>query len=81
MGKMTNCPWKVVDARFIEKNMGFKNVVLLNDFAATGYGILEVKKSDVYATNDVPRTIGANMCVLGAGTGLGNCYMVSQAKK
>ena len=36
-------------------------------------------KSDIYNINSTAqRKIGKNMCVLGAGTGLGNCYMVSQ---
>lgn len=76
---LSNCPWGKLDAESVEDHFGFRKVILLNDFNATGYGILEARKSDIYKINPkVAREIGKNMCVLGAGTGLGNCYMVSQ---
>ncbi len=53
-------------------------MIVINDFNATGYGILEAKKDEIFPITKVKRQIGKNMCVLGAGTGLGNCYMVSQ---
>jgi len=45
--KSSNNPW-YIHADEIIKDFAFKKVVILNDFNATGYGVLETKKDEVF---------------------------------
>lgn len=73
----TNLPWKV-DGRSLGKAMKIPHVVLLNDLVALGWGALHAKKSQLIALNGtkLPATKGANLCILAAGTGLGEAALV-----
>jgi len=72
---LTNLPWRV-DADEIGRQCGIPKVVLINDFEAIGYGIEALDAADI-ATLQAGRPVaGAPRAVLGAGTGLGVCFLV-----
>lgn len=73
----TNLPWPV-DGDAVAARFGFRHVVVLNDFAAQALGILEVPSEDLVPLNPdaespVPE---APIAVIGAGTGLGEAYLL-----
>jgi glucokinase len=52
----------------------------MNDFVANGYGLLTLNHSDandVLVLQDVPPIFGAPLACIGAGTGLGECFVTS----
>lgn len=61
----------------LERELGIKTVRLINDFAAMGYGLLTLKPHEYVVVNDVPREEGAPIATIGAGTGLGECYLTA----
>jgi glucokinase len=75
---VTNLSWQL-DARQMETDLGIAKIRLINDFAAVGYGILALGPDDVVILQDRPTTPHAPIAVLGAGTGLGEALLVSQA--
>uniref|UniRef100_A0A7S3PDE4 Glucokinase n=1 Tax=Amphora coffeiformis TaxID=265554 RepID=A0A7S3PDE4_9STRA len=83
--KLTNLGGLLIDGNAIQadtKNAYLKHVkrvFVINDFVAQGYGCLTLKASEVRHLNGPnvkPETLttGPKVCV-GAGTGLGECYM------
>ncbi|TMW55705.1 hypothetical protein Poli38472_010587 [Pythium oligandrum] len=68
--------WKI-DGPGLERELGIKTVKLINDFAAMGYGLLTLKPHEYIVVNDVPREEGAPIATIGAGTGLGECYLTA----
>ncbi|RLN37644.1 hypothetical protein BBJ28_00007332 [Nothophytophthora sp. Chile5] len=68
--------WKI-DGPGLEKELGITTVKLINDFAAMGYGLLTLKPHEYIVLNDVPREEGAPIATIGAGTGLGECYLTA----
>jgi len=66
----------IIDIHDIIQTTGLKNVVLINDFEAVGYGIDEIdKKSLVIINKGTPRNLGVKG-IIGAGTGLGKSFFV-----
>jgi len=60
------------------KELGLKRVQLINDFVALGYGLLTVDRSnpnEVCVLQDAPVQPGAPIATIGAGTGLGECFL------
>lgn len=74
---LTNLSW-VLDGRRLEQDLGIAKVSLINDFAAIGYGVLELKPEDIHSLQDVPRDKTAPIAILGAGTGLGEGFVIPQ---
>ena len=73
--RLTNLPW-VVDADALGVRLGIPRVSLVNDFAAVGYGIEALSREGDLATLQAGRVVpGAPIAVLGAGTGLGICFL------
>lgn len=73
----TNLPWKL-DADALEKALGIPHVRLINDFQAVGYGIEALGPNDMVMLqqgNPVPQ---GTRVVIGAGTGLGQGFLVWQ---
>ncbi|KAL3660389.1 hypothetical protein V7S43_014542 [Phytophthora oleae] len=66
--------WKI-DGASLEKQLGIKQVKLINDFAAMGYGLLTLRPHEYIVLNDVPKDETAPMATIGAGTGLGECFL------
>jgi len=48
---------------------------------AVGYGLLALKPTDVIVLNDVPVTPSAVKACIGAGTGLGECFLTFNGKQ
>jgi glucokinase len=73
--KTTNLPW-IVDAREIADKIGLPAVELVNDLAATAYGIAELTPADLETLNGGDPAIGGNLAVIAAGTGLGEAGLI-----
>ncbi len=76
--ELTNLGWKLSETR-LSQALNLKQVTLINDFAAIGYGIPGLAPqdlSDLQAGEAVPT---APIAVIGAGTGLGQCFVIPQA--
>ncbi|MBD2180702.1 glucokinase [Planktothrix sp. FACHB-1355] len=75
--KLTNLTW-ALDAKRLEKELGIGSIVLINDFAAVGYGVLGLTESDLHTLQDRQPQPDAPIAVIGAGTGLGQGFLVPQ---
>lgn len=65
----TNLAW-TVDAQNIQKHLGIKSCVLMNDLEAKAYGIRVLKKDELFCLNKGKEQKG-NRALIAAGTGLG----------
>lgn len=74
--QVTNLPWHIHAAE-IESLHGIKRVLLCNDFEAIGYGIADLQDEDLLVLQAGEPQPGAR-AVIGAGTGLGQAYLVEQ---
>lgn len=72
---LTNLAW-VLDARRLEEELAIAKVTLINDFAAVGYGILGLDSDDVSTLQSVTPQSEAPIALLGAGTGLGQGFLI-----
>jgi glucokinase len=50
-------------------------VLLVNDFTAMGYGLLTLRDDECVVINNVPPKEGGVIATIGAGTGLGQCFL------
>lgn len=66
-----------IDGRAISVGLGIPKVRLINDFEAQGYGLLTLRDSEKRKLNDGVPQPGAPIACVGAGTGLGECYLTS----
>jgi glucokinase len=73
--KTTNLPW-FLDEQNLAKSLDVKSVCLLNDLAATAYGMLFLSPSQMAVLNQghPPKKKG-NIAVVAAGTGLGEAFL------
>lgn len=74
---LTNLNW-FLEARRLEKELAIARISLINDFAAVGYGILGLETTDLYTLQEVTPQPDAPIAVLGAGTGLGEGFLIQQ---
>jgi glucokinase len=65
----SNLPW-IIEASKLSRELGIKNVSLINDLEATGWGISTLEEKDIVTLNAGKGSVG-NQAVLAAGTGLG----------
>eukprot|EP00477_Mikrocytos_mackini_P000291 GAHX01000307.1.p1 GENE.GAHX01000307.1~~GAHX01000307.1.p1 ORF type:complete len:374 (+),score=71.80 GAHX01000307.1:63-1184(+) len=72
--KMTNSPW-IISKSELEKDTPLSYVHIQNDFKSVGYGILDLFPSEYLTLHDVPVIPGKVIAVIGAGTGLGQCFI------
>jgi glucokinase len=57
-------------------SLGIKRVKLINDFLAVGYGLLTLShENDCLVLQQGHRNLSAPIACIGAGTGLGQCYL------
>lgn len=75
--ELTNLKWSL-DAKALEQKLGIAQVSLINDFAANGYGILGLTDSDLHVLQDAPARPQAPIGIIGAGTGLGEAFLIPQ---
>ncbi|MDJ0520118.1 MAG: glucokinase [Trichodesmium sp. MO_231.B1] len=76
--KLTNLPW-MLDAKLMEKELDISHIILINDFEAVGYGILGLTADDLETLQPGEPLADAPIAVLGAGTGLGECFLIRGA--
>lgn len=72
---LTNCPW-VVRPGSIIRDLGFRDVVVLNDFEAQALAVVALDKAHMQQIGGEAPMDGAARVVLGPGTGLGVAGLV-----
>ena len=77
---LTNLHW-VLDTKRLEVELDIPKVSLINDFAANSFGILGLKDFDVHTLQSGEAREDAPIAVIGAGTGLGEAFLIPQGKK
>jgi len=75
VSSLTNLSWLLEGDR-LEHELGISRVSLINDFAAVGYGILGMEVEDLHTLQSVPAKADAPIAVIGAGTGLGQGFLI-----
>lgn len=75
--KLTNLTW-FLDTKRLEQELEIPTISLINDFAAVGYGILGLQPADLYTLQPGKPQPNAPIAVIGAGTGLGQGFLIQQ---
>ncbi|MEA5617619.1 glucokinase [Cronbergia sp. UHCC 0137] len=75
--KLTNLAW-YLDTTRLSLQLGIPAISLINDFAAVGYGIFGLSKKDLLTLQPGLHQPEAPMAVIGAGTGLGQGFLIKQ---
>lgn len=75
--KLTNLAW-FLDTERLQQDLGIPHVSLINDFAAVGYGVLGLDKQDLLTLQDGKPNVEAPIAIIGAGTGLGQGFLIKQ---
>ncbi|MBX3596665.1 MAG: glucokinase [Rhizobiaceae bacterium] len=78
--KLTNCPW-VVRPRTMIAGLGFRDVVLLNDFEAQALAVIALGSQHLEKIGGGEVEKDAPRVVLGPGTGLGVAGLIHSAGK
>ncbi|MES1205743.1 MAG: glucokinase [Pseudomonadota bacterium] len=73
--RATNLPW-IVDGRALSQRLGIARVRLVNDFYAAALGSISVSSTALEALGGGPREPKGPIAVLGAGTGLGQAFLL-----
>lgn len=73
--KLTNLPWRL-DAKHLAVELAIPHVILINDFEAVGYGVTGLPESDLVTLQAGEPQPHAPIGVIGAGTGLGECFVI-----
>ena len=76
--RATNLPW-VVDGHALSQRLGIGRVLLVNDFHAAALGVTAVGSDELVALGGDVRIAHGPMAVLGAGTGLGQAFLLWSA--
>ncbi|MBW4506593.1 MAG: glucokinase [Scytonematopsis contorta HA4267-MV1] len=74
--KLTNLAW-YLDAQRLQEQLNMEAISLINDFAAVGYGILGLTPQDLHTLQPGKPQAGAPIAIIGAGTGLGQGFLVN----
>lgn len=75
--ELTNLGWHLSEAR-LSQALKLEQVTLINDFAAIGYGIAGLSPQDLQCLQSGKADPSSPIAVIGAGTGLGQCFVVPQ---
>lgn len=78
--KLTNLTWDLKGDR-LAKELHLDNATLINDFEAIGYGIPGLEDRDLHTLQSGKYSETAPIAVIGAGTGLGQGFLMRQAGK
>jgi glucokinase len=74
---LTNLSW-MLDGTRLQRDLNIPQVQLLNDFAAIGHGIPALSASDLETLQPGTPQSDAPIAVIGAGTGLGQGFLIRQ---
>jgi glucokinase len=77
---VTNLSWLLTGDR-LQTDLAIAQVTLINDFAAVGYGIDGLSEADLHCLQSAPVQPTAPIAILGAGTGLGECFVLGQGDR
>ena len=75
--QLTNLSWDL-DGNRLEQELNINKVRLINDFAANSYGVLGLKDSELETLQVGEINHSAPIAVIGAGTGLGQSFLIPQ---
>ena len=75
---VTNLAWDL-NGEQLGKELGIRRFEMVNDFQAQGYGLLGLGEEDRIKLNNAEGSEGTPKCCLGAGTGMGQCYLTAEA--
>lgn len=78
--KLTNLPW-VIDADAIRARIGLAQVHFVNDFAANCLAVTRLGAADLHAIGGGEPVPGQPVAVLGAGTGLGEGFLIHTGER
>jgi glucokinase len=78
--KLTNLVW-FLDTERLQEELGIPQISLINDFAAIGYGILGLEEKDLLTLQVGNSQPEAPIGIIGAGTGLGQGFLIKQGNK
>ena len=78
LAKTTNLPWSL-DADALETALNIERVRLINDFQSVGYGVDALKSEDIVILQQGVEKPCGTRAIIGAGTGLGQAFLVWQA--
>lgn len=76
--KLTNLSWSLETQR-LSQALDIPHISLINDFAAVGYGVLGLELSDLHTLQPGKLQPHAPIAIIGAGTGLGEGFIIHQA--
>jgi glucokinase len=75
MCRATNLPW-IVDGRTLAQRLGIARATLVNDFYAAALGVTAVGPDQLVSLGGGPPVPQGPIAVLGAGTGLGQAFLL-----
>jgi glucokinase len=73
--RLTNLPW-VLDETVLQRGLGLKRVMLLNDLKALAYAVPHLRPEDLHPVNAGTPEPHGPMAVVAPGTGLGEGFLV-----
>ncbi|MDZ8053485.1 MAG: glucokinase [Aulosira sp. ZfuVER01] len=77
--KLTNLAW-YLDSERLQQDLGIASVSLINDFTAVGYGIFGLNNKNLLTLQAGKPRHEAPIAVIGAGTGLGQGFLIKQGE-
>jgi glucokinase len=80
VAKLQNLAWQLETDRLI-KSLNIPNLKLINDFAAVGYGLAHLRRDELHVLQAGEVVDDAPQAVIGAGTGLGQGYLIPACGK
>lgn len=75
--QLTNYRW-IIDAFALKTTFHLKEVILVNDFSLQGLGLIDCEVADYVMLGKAPLPQNGTRAVIGAGTGLGVCFLVPE---
>ncbi len=78
--KLTNLTWNL-DGDRLARDLELASTELINDFAAIGYGVLGLAADDIHTLQAGTPDDDAPIAIIGAGTGLGQGFLVKQGDR
>lgn len=77
--KLTNLPW-AIDSERIRKRVGLERVTFVNDFAANCHAVTRMASEHLHQIGGGSTESGHPIAVLGAGTGLGEGFLIHDGR-
>lgn len=78
---MGNTKWPKIDGNELANHLNIPHFRIINDFEAIGYSLLTLPEENKVQINVGKKHESAPIGVIGPGTGLGVCHLVSSHRK